>query len=969
MDKLNEVFSNSFRFDDASSTPQPLCQQFRKAIFIGIGGTGQNVIRRLKAKMDRYGLLRLPTFGFLAFDTEGVIPVGDPARELPIERGEFVSLQEANARFFVDEAVKARQGKPSAQKELGEWLPEEFSTASVMMGAGGKRSVGRFAFFVNAERAGEAMNRVVLRVEQVGNDKALQDIGLRLDPTAPTSVYIICSLCGGTGSGIFLDLAYLFRELLKTNSHGRTQINGMLLVNFPYANEWHRANEYAALMELNYFSMSHTVFKAKYKSTSLPQIENSQPPFDFAYLIGTQNQSGRFLNTIEAVSDAVAETLFVLTCTEAGQEFAAGMDNVGKNLVSMSYDIGGASYEGERRPTCFSGFGISTAEIPTEWIVNRWGADLCIRLLEGMTSRESEYSNDAVARSVEVLSQFGGTESVDSFAPYNESRNEMMNYISKNVRGQVVQPKEPATVVLGKLRQLRSLLARSLDEHIDKKGLEACAKSIRDLEGSIQSAAASIYANPEKGGYAAADVFLEFVIGALTKLRQQVIQLHEQQSTRQRSVDELLDGVEEELSRPRRLLVLGPPGDPVAIENRYRKLLENKVKTRWELATLQHLAMGLEALCARLGKMREDVRQALGVMEAVKARFEKEKAEAGPVPQDLAVYSEAAIDEEWVEKVYNEAFANWDDEKALFLKSISLARFVQLSEAEMYHAMRCYAAARLHQTILNISVADILRRRFGSDHNRLNSYIGDLYGRADIFWTVNEASLNTPVRRIDLLVGKDDDTGLLKEAWQQQIVEGSDRRFKNETAIPSRIWILRTGHGISVDTLTDVDRCYEDFKATIDREGTTYLFTHRVYPTMMAHVTVRPGHSILPLEAPTLWVKALAYGLITRDSHTGAYNLVLPSCGQRPRVIGEGRAKSFAKFRRDSSMLEEVKPEIDSIEARSDVGERREKFRKLLEEVRELEHHPDIDTLTLEQLRLEKAELEALIREYTSLSI
>ena len=54
LERLNHLFGGSgsgAQFLDASSSPVEVAEKFKQSIFIGVGGTGQKILRRLKAKM------------------------------------------------------------------------------------------------------------------------------------------------------------------------------------------------------------------------------------------------------------------------------------------------------------------------------------------------------------------------------------------------------------------------------------------------------------------------------------------------------------------------------------------------------------------------------------------------------------------------------------------------------------------------------------------------------------------------------------------------------------------------------------------------------------------------------------------------------------------------------------------------------------------------------------------------------
>jgi len=152
-------------------------------------------------------------------------------------------------------------------------------------GAKGIRPVGRLAFFHNYQKIKTAIETAEKRTR--GHDSVLLKAGLRVEPGL--NIFVVGSLCGGTGSGMFLDVAYSLRHLYGSQS---AQIVGYLVIspelygNTPSMS----ANTYAALKELNYYSTSGTKFEACYDIQNLVYVQERRPPFDHAYLVSSQTR-------------------------------------------------------------------------------------------------------------------------------------------------------------------------------------------------------------------------------------------------------------------------------------------------------------------------------------------------------------------------------------------------------------------------------------------------------------------------------------------------------------------------------------------------------------------------------------------------------------------------------------------------------------------------------------------------------
>src|SRR5207245_10549806 len=109
-------------------------------------------------------------------------------------------------------------------------------------------------------------------------ERACLETGLDVRSAAPR-VFVVTSLVGGTGSGMFIDLAYLVRQQLMRLGHEAAEVVGICYLP-PAASEPRRvqeqANTFAALTELNYFSSPNAVFSARYE---LGEVRRTDPLF------------------------------------------------------------------------------------------------------------------------------------------------------------------------------------------------------------------------------------------------------------------------------------------------------------------------------------------------------------------------------------------------------------------------------------------------------------------------------------------------------------------------------------------------------------------------------------------------------------------------------------------------------------------------------------------------------------------
>src|SRR5581483_3890698 len=101
-------------------------------------------------------------------------------------------------------------------------------------------------------------------------------------------VYVVAGLGGGTGGGMFLDVAYAVRDRLKRFGYAAPDVVGVLLVPpdgppgevAPQA----QANTYAALTELHHYARPETAYTAHHDDRA-GTIRDTGPPFSQVVLL------------------------------------------------------------------------------------------------------------------------------------------------------------------------------------------------------------------------------------------------------------------------------------------------------------------------------------------------------------------------------------------------------------------------------------------------------------------------------------------------------------------------------------------------------------------------------------------------------------------------------------------------------------------------------------------------------------
>jgi len=242
--------------------------QWHRALIIGLGGTGIRALRffQLLAQEDETGdlgtFLREHRVELIGIDTDdkanqpesvdgrllaGLADhLGRSRHDLPLVqdmiRIDTEAITNAVSRLRLNSAVEDPEKK--AHKAIQSWFPQIIAGGendltigqTARRGAGQWRLLGRIGFFLKYSDIYKRLQQGYNRVK--GESKK-----------EPPKVFIVCSLAGGTGSGMFWDTAFLLRSFDE-----RAMISGVFLLPSAFDHLQGqgrvRKNGYAALKEL-----------------------------------------------------------------------------------------------------------------------------------------------------------------------------------------------------------------------------------------------------------------------------------------------------------------------------------------------------------------------------------------------------------------------------------------------------------------------------------------------------------------------------------------------------------------------------------------------------------------------------------------------------------------------------------------------------------------------------------------------
>lgn len=307
-----------------------MATKIKRCLYVGLGGTGMNsLLHTKKMFIDTYGEVP-PMIGFLGIDTDG----GAYKKSLLSNQGAEVSL-DPNEQLPI--LVNSPRPIYDVNKEYFSWIPSEnlYALTSMNLGAGQVRSNGRFAFTVNYE---EVVRKVDSVLAQITNAHIINNDKYELLGSA-TEIHLVFSVCGGTGCGTFINMAYVLRQEApdcKLTGYAVLPDVFKQMSNAGMAKV--APNAFGAIKDLDYLmhiGIGSKPIKLEYINNA---YEIKERPFNSVIFIDNKNNN---LDTYTHI-DELAEMISLALVTSAGELSSASAsvsDNIEKNIREGAMDI------------------------------------------------------------------------------------------------------------------------------------------------------------------------------------------------------------------------------------------------------------------------------------------------------------------------------------------------------------------------------------------------------------------------------------------------------------------------------------------------------------------------------------------------------------------------------------------------------------------------------------------------------
>ncbi len=286
----------------------------RPTLFVGLGTTGTKILKSLRQLLfEEYGHAGLPVFRYISIETDNDEKGQDPGLQLTNQMQDYerITVVSATIASTAPIQLKLTPGHPRYNRHLADWLNPELlkvETHGFETGAKNIRMAGRLCLWENWLQMEQKVTSARDAIIAQGTTDKTKDIltryyqaksrqiprGKLIDDGA-VNVYIVGSLCGGSCSGMMIDVAYFFRALFA--GPDASKVYGMFTM---YDKDQatgqaadttvRSANCYASLLELNYYNHTDTTYDITFP-TGRKVEKMRRKPFDYATFVSRSSRT------------------------------------------------------------------------------------------------------------------------------------------------------------------------------------------------------------------------------------------------------------------------------------------------------------------------------------------------------------------------------------------------------------------------------------------------------------------------------------------------------------------------------------------------------------------------------------------------------------------------------------------------------------------------------------------------------
>lgn len=755
--------------------------EFRPTLVVGLGGTGHEVVVRLKARLiQTFGDEIFRVVKLRAFDTanESVVVPTETGQLVRLDRdSELINIGNVPVQDIIDNidrhpAIKA-------------WLPEELSVIAITAGAKQIRPLGRLALFYHYQGEAQVRRRLQAVLASLCNVKLKGAVGDRAEvaTTRGVNVFIICSLCGGTGSGTFLDMAYLIRQILQNNGIPLQScfVTGVLVLPQAFAivdSGAIMANAYAALQELNHYYLHE--FSATYPGGN--EVKIRFRPFNICYLVDAVNEHGRSFSGLPELAPMIAESVFLQIGSQVGQALSSTFDNV---RILRNTD--------RSEPPVFSGLGMASLVFPAKRIIETCAYRFGQQLIQKGVLKESDGKPDQQAKEFTERAQL-----IPRTLTLELSRDPQGRPILVRLQATELGQIKVEDVVRDTDRLLQMYETRRLNTDFKKATDQNIGRMKAQISQMLREETIRLTDDPAHGPRFASAFLARFgqrLHGLLDGFDRQRRQITDGLNRENRALSALYDGLKNAASS----FAIGRPQRVRKARDEYVEAKQRQFAGQFEVRKCNMAINLLSHLNAEVAELSREVNTLIDKFGAIEGRFVREAREREQESGQMRlVLSSDVTTLRDVDRYYHLYAREAAVEYTRFLTQVG-SLFALGAQSESIIGRSVFGFAQeMFQPIENETIEDIIRQKraqVGPEQR-----LAHLRDASVPFWNLEVARMASggDLELIQVIGVEDATSSLYRDLIRQ-------REQLASTRDPHCITMLHTKHGLPIYALRQID--------------------------------------------------------------------------------------------------------------------------------------------------------------------
>lgn len=380
-----------------------------KTLFIGLGGTGfKTLLKTKKLFRENYGIDGEipPMIRFLVFDTDQT-------------ENDKRGAVESNIDFSAPEIYNMTVPAPTKFRDLHEgeistWMPDQNKQIVRMLkdGAGQVRTNGRLAFIFHCSTIKEKIKQALLATssQNLNTEKWSNYV-----PTGglenSIDVNIVFSISGGTGCGLFIDMAYMVKQIAN-DENINVKINGYAILPGVFDKEIQQSiakprifsNAYGAIFDMDYLMDMTLTQNTVNINWHKDQFETSEPPFDMFVMVDNRNSDGVVFGSMKELASMLSLSLML-----SSSNLSADLASVNSNAAHGELNI-------ENKQAWISAIGACTIVYKNENVASVYRDKVINKIIRQMLQDEDVNQEALAWMKVAKIEEHDGDDVIDAIA-------------------------------------------------------------------------------------------------------------------------------------------------------------------------------------------------------------------------------------------------------------------------------------------------------------------------------------------------------------------------------------------------------------------------------------------------------------------------------------------------------------------------------------------------------------------------